>query len=71
MQTLLVHTRRPLQLVRTTGLLGFLGFVFFIGGTALSGLLNPVFWGLYVVWLIALWNGSDRYSRKFCCFSVC
>ncbi len=48
MQTFLVHTRRPLHLMRTTGPLGFLGFVFFIGGTVLSGLLNPVFWLLYI-----------------------
>ena len=44
MQTLLVHTRRPLHFIRTSGVLGFLGFVFFIGGTVLAGLLNPVFW---------------------------
>ncbi len=59
LQTLLVHTRRPLHLIRSTGVLGFLGFVFFIGGTALSGLLNPIFWALYVVWLVALWTGFD------------
>jgi cellulose synthase/poly-beta-1,6-N-acetylglucosamine synthase-like glycosyltransferase len=59
LQTLLVHTRRPLHLIRTTGVLGFLGFVFFIGGTALSGLLNPIFWLLYLVWLVALWTGFD------------
>ncbi|HYA05184.1 MAG TPA: glycosyltransferase family 2 protein [Xanthobacteraceae bacterium] len=53
MQTLLVHTRRPLQLIRRTGLLGFLGFLFFIGGTVLAGLLNPVFWLFYAVWLAA------------------
>jgi cellulose synthase/poly-beta-1,6-N-acetylglucosamine synthase-like glycosyltransferase len=51
MQTLLVHTRRPLHLIRTAGLLGFLGFVFFIGGTVLAGLLNPVFWLFYLIWL--------------------
>ena len=50
MQTFLVHMRRPLHLLRTTGPLGFLGFIFFIGGTALSGLLNPVFWALYLIW---------------------
>jgi cellulose synthase/poly-beta-1,6-N-acetylglucosamine synthase-like glycosyltransferase len=50
MQTFLVHIRRPLHLLRTTGPLGFFGFIFFIGGTALSGLLNPVFWALYLVW---------------------
>jgi glycosyltransferase XagB len=59
MQTFLVHTRRPLHLLRTTGPLGFLGFVFFIGGTVLSGLLNPVFWLLYLVWLIAATSGFD------------
>ena len=59
MQTFLVHTRRPLHLLRTTGPLGFFGFVFFIGGTVLSGLFNPVFWLLYVVWLIAATSGFD------------
>ncbi len=59
MQTFLVHTRRPLHLLRTTGALGFLGFVFFIGGTVLSGLLNPVFWALYLVWLVASATGLD------------
>ncbi len=59
MQTFLVHTRRPLHLIRTIGPLGFLGFVFFIGGTVLAGLLNPVFWLLYVVWLIALARDLD------------
>jgi glycosyltransferase XagB len=52
MQTFLVHMRRPLHLVRTTGLLGLFGFIFFIGGTALSGLLNPLFWILYLAWLV-------------------
>ncbi|MFZ0425734.1 MAG: glycosyltransferase family 2 protein [Xanthobacteraceae bacterium] len=53
MQTLLVHTRRPLHFLRTAGPLGFLGFVFFIGGTVLAGLLNPIFWLFYVIWLVA------------------
>lgn len=51
MQTLLVHTRHPLQFARSAGALGLLGFVFFIGGTVLAGLLNPLFWLFYVVWL--------------------
>jgi glycosyltransferase XagB len=53
MQTLLVHTRRPLHFLRTAGPLGFLGFVFFIGGTVFAGLLNPVFWLFYAIWLVA------------------
>jgi cellulose synthase/poly-beta-1,6-N-acetylglucosamine synthase-like glycosyltransferase len=59
MQTFLVHTRRPLHMLRTTGLLGFLGFVFFIGGTVLSGLLNPIFWLFYISWLVAIGIGFD------------
>jgi len=59
MQTLLVHTRRPLHLIGRTGILGFMGFVFFIGGTVLSGLFNPVFWVLYLVWLALAITGFD------------
>jgi cellulose synthase/poly-beta-1,6-N-acetylglucosamine synthase-like glycosyltransferase len=51
MQTLLVHTRRPLQFLRSAGPLGFLGFVFFIGGSVFAGLLNPLVWAFYLVWL--------------------
>jgi cellulose synthase/poly-beta-1,6-N-acetylglucosamine synthase-like glycosyltransferase len=59
MQTFLVHTRRPLSLMRTIGPLGFLGFVCFIGGTLLSGLLNPLFWLLYIGWLVAALTGFE------------
>ncbi len=61
MQTFLVHTRQPLHLLRTTGPLGFFGFVFFIGGTVLAGLINPVFWALYLLWLAALIGGLDPF----------
>jgi len=63
MQTFLVHTRRPSLLWRNTGLLGFLGFVFFIGGTALSGLLNPAFWALYLIWLVAFASGESIFPQ--------
>lgn len=59
LQTFLVHTRRPLHLIRTIGPLGFLGFFFFIGGTVLSGLLNPLFWLLYLIWITAASSGFD------------
>ncbi len=59
MQTFLVHTRRPLHLLRTAGPLGFTGFVFFIGGTVLTGILNPIFWLFYISWLIAIGAGFD------------
>jgi glycosyltransferase XagB len=53
MQTLLVHTRRPVHFARSAGVLGLFGFVFFIGGTVLAGLLNPLFWLFYIIWLVA------------------
>nr|WP_237437807.1 glycosyltransferase [Altericroceibacterium endophyticum] len=53
MQTFLVHSRRPLHLYRTIGFTGVLGFVFFIGGTMMSGLLNPIFWGIFAIWFVS------------------
>ena len=59
MQTFLVHSRKPLRFLRMTGPLGALGFVFFIGGTILSGLLNPVFWTIFIAWLALGITGTD------------
>ncbi|MGG5808704.1 glycosyltransferase [Falsiroseomonas sp. CW058] len=52
MQTFLVHTRRPAALWRAMGPVGLLAFVFFVGGTALSGVLNPVFWAVLAAFLL-------------------
>ncbi|KMK64955.1 glycosyltransferase family 2 protein [Puniceibacterium sp. IMCC21224] len=62
MQTFLVHSRRPIHLWRTIGPLGVFGFIFFIGGTFLSGLLNPVFWTIFAVWMFF---GTDVISPYF------
>lgn len=51
MQTLLVHTRRPLDFARTVGPAGVIGFVFFIGAPVISSLLNPIYWAMFVAWL--------------------
>src|ERR1700688_1038950 len=59
MQTWLVHTRRPLHFLRSAGPLGFLGFVLFIGGTVLAGLVNPLVWAFYLVWLGVSATGLD------------
>ncbi len=57
MQTFLVHTRRPIRFLRQQGVLATIGFTFFIGGTMLSGLLNPLFWGIFLAWLITETGG--------------
>jgi cellulose synthase/poly-beta-1,6-N-acetylglucosamine synthase-like glycosyltransferase len=61
MQTFLVHTRRPLALLRAVGPLGLLAFVFFVGGTALSGVLNPIFWTILLVFALL----PDGYGSDF------
>jgi cellulose synthase/poly-beta-1,6-N-acetylglucosamine synthase-like glycosyltransferase len=51
MQTVLVHTRHPVRLVRTVGLRQSLGFALLIGGTPLMFLATP--W-LYLLFLTDL-----------------
>lgn len=51
MQTWLVHTRRPLHLYRSTGMRGFWGFQFFIGGGFFTALMAPLLWLTYGAWL--------------------
>jgi glycosyltransferase XagB len=46
-QTWLVHTRRPWQLLRQAGPLGFLAFHLFIGGSVLTALAALPLWGFF------------------------
>jgi cellulose synthase/poly-beta-1,6-N-acetylglucosamine synthase-like glycosyltransferase len=50
LQTWLVHMRHPIQLWRELGPAGFIGFNLFVGGTPMLSLLNPIFWGMTLVW---------------------
>ena len=59
MQTLLVHMRRPREFSQQVGPMGVLGFVMFIGGTLLSGLINPVFWAVFALWGVTQAAGFD------------
>ncbi len=52
LQTFLVHMRRPRALWRDLGPSGVLGFVLFVGCTPLLGVLNLLFWGITLVWLV-------------------
>jgi cellulose synthase/poly-beta-1,6-N-acetylglucosamine synthase-like glycosyltransferase len=56
MQTYLVHMRNPLSLIRRIGWQGFLGFNFFIGGTAFTFLVYPVLLILYIFYLVFNFN---------------
>ena len=50
LQTWLVHMRHPRQLWRQLGARGFARFNLFVGGTPALALVNPLFWGLTVLW---------------------
>jgi cellulose synthase/poly-beta-1,6-N-acetylglucosamine synthase-like glycosyltransferase len=50
MQTWLVHMRNPAALKRRTGWLGFFSLQFFLGGSVIAALANPM------LWLMFLWT---------------
>lgn len=52
MQTFFVHMREPAKFYHQIGFRGMLGYLAMILGTPLLPLLNPIFWGLMVIWLI-------------------
>ena len=65
MMTFLVHTRRPVHLVRSTGMRGALGFAFFVGGTVLSALLNPLYWAMLIVGAFSHSTGFEELFPPF------
>ena len=52
MQTWLVHMRHPVQLWRSLGAEGFVGFQVLVGGTPLTLVLNPVYALLTTLWYV-------------------
>lgn len=51
-QTWLVHMRHPVHLWKELGPVRFVSFQLVVGGTFLTMLLNPFFWGLTSVWAV-------------------
>ncbi|MFN0072581.1 MAG: glycosyltransferase family 2 protein [Chloroflexota bacterium] len=52
MQTWLVHNRHPGRLIQAIGLKQWLSYQLLIGGTVLVFLINPIMWGMMVLWLL-------------------
>jgi len=52
MQTTLVYNRHPLKMLKILGFKKWFSFQFFIGGTPLIFLINPILWGLFILWLV-------------------
>lgn len=59
MQTALVHSRRPLYLLRRLGLRRTLGFLLLIAGTPLTFLSAPWMWGMFLIWVLTGTKGLD------------
>lgn len=51
-QTSLVLLRHPAEQVRRVGLFRYVGFQLTVGGTFLSLLMAPIFWGLTTAWFL-------------------
>lgn len=52
MQTALVYNRHPLKMLKTLGWKEWLSFQLFVTGTPIIFLLNPILWGIFLVWII-------------------
>lgn len=50
LQTWLVHSRNPVAMCREIGIVPFVRFNLFVGGTPLLAVLNPLFWALTAMW---------------------
>lgn len=60
MQTGLVHTRHPMRSMRRVGPLRYLTFTTFILGTPVSLLLNPIVWGVTVLYIASRLAGDPQ-----------
>jgi glycosyltransferase XagB len=58
-QTGLVHTRHPLGMMRRVGPLRYLAFVMFVLGTPVSLLLNPIVWGVTILYIASRLAGDS------------
>jgi cellulose synthase/poly-beta-1,6-N-acetylglucosamine synthase-like glycosyltransferase len=61
MQTFLVHNRNPIKTLRTIGVVNWLSFQLFIGGTPLVFLMTPIVWSLFVIWVITQTTALDPF----------
>jgi cellulose synthase/poly-beta-1,6-N-acetylglucosamine synthase-like glycosyltransferase len=59
MQTTIVHSRRPIEFAKRTGLRRVLGFLLLVAGTPLTFLAVPVTWLLALLWYLGLPGGVE------------
>ncbi|MCX7731073.1 MAG: glycosyltransferase [Candidatus Caldatribacterium sp.] len=71
LMTFLVHTRRPLRVLRVSGIRGLLTLWLFIGGTPLGYAASLILWGVFFSWLLTRSAAFDLlFSRAFLCIGA-
>ncbi|WP_211214437.1 glycosyltransferase family 2 protein [Actinomycetospora chiangmaiensis] len=53
LQSFLVHARHPVALTRQVGVRGVVGMVLFVAATPVLAAVNPLFWALTGLWIVA------------------
>ena len=61
MQTALVHTRHPINLIRKIGLYETAGFGMMVWGSPIAVLLAPIMWGFFILWVLTRTQVLDPY----------
>src|SRR5262249_31722634 len=61
LQTYLVHMRHPGRLLRQVGLHGFVDFQMLVGGSSLILLINPLMWGLMLLYVAGTGTQVDAF----------
>ena len=64
MQTYLVHMRQPIQLLRDTGLFGWIDFNLLIGGTVFALLINPLMWVMTILYIAGAGTPVDTWIHS-------
>jgi cellulose synthase/poly-beta-1,6-N-acetylglucosamine synthase-like glycosyltransferase len=53
LQTFLIHLRSPREVTEEMGRAGVMHLCAFVGATPVLAVLNPLFWGMTIIWFIA------------------
>ncbi len=61
MQTALVHTRHPIELIRKIGFYETAGFGMMVWGSPIALLLSPIMWGFFILWILTRTQVLDPY----------
>jgi cellulose synthase/poly-beta-1,6-N-acetylglucosamine synthase-like glycosyltransferase len=52
MQTSIVYNRHPVKMIKKIGFKNWLSFQLLVTGTPLTFLINPIMWGVFLIWII-------------------